>query len=66
MSDDQFDSYMPQCSTILWSEFDKNLKDKNLSVITVNAHNITGKFTDLITNLNLVRKRFTFIIIKES
>ena len=30
------------------------------------ARSITGKFTDLITNSNLIRKRFTFTIITES
>ena len=66
MGDDQVDNYIPQCSNVLWSELDKNLKDNNLSVLTVNARSITGKFADLITNLNLIRKRFTFIIITES
>ena len=66
MGDDQVDSYIPQCSNVLWSELDKNLKDNNLSVLTVNARSITGKFADLITNLNLVRKLFAFIIITES
>ena len=32
----------------------------------MNARSITGKFSDLIANLNLIRKRFTFIIITES
>ena len=48
--DDQVDNYVPQCSNVLWSELDKNLKDNNLSVLTVNARSITGKFEDLITN----------------
>ena len=66
MGDDQVDNCVPQCSNKLWSELDKNLKDNNLPVLTVNACSITGKFADLITNLKLIRKRFTFIIITES
>ena len=65
MGDDQIYNYVPQCSTVLSSELDKNLEDNNIPVLTVNARSITGKFADLITNLNLVRKRFTFIIITE-
>ena len=44
----------------------KNLGDNNSSVLTVNARSITCNFVDLITNLNLVRQRFTLIIITES
>ena len=66
MEDDQIDKYVPQCSNILWYELDKNLKDNNLFVLTVNARSITGKFADLIIILYLVRKRFTFIIMTES
>ena len=68
MGDYQVDSYVTQCSDVLWSELDKNLKDNNLSVFTVTARNITGNFTDLITDLNLFRRWYTFsiIIITES
>ena len=66
MGDDQADNYVPKCSNVLWSELEKNLKDNNLSVLTVNTHSTTGKFADLITNLNLIRNRFTYIIITES
>ena len=66
MVDDQVENYVPKCSNVLWSELDKSLKDNILSVLTVNAGSITGKFLDLITNLILIRKRFTFIIITES
>ena len=66
MSDDQVDSYVPQCSNVLWSELDKNLIDNKLSVLTVNARSITGKYVDLITNLNLVRKWYIYIFIKKS
>ena len=55
-----------ECSNVLNSELDKNVKDNNLIVLTVNAYSITGKFADLITNLNLVRKHFTFIFFTES
>ena len=66
MSDDQVDDYVHKCSNVLWSEWDKNLKDINLSVLNVNARSITGKIADLITNLNLIIEQFTFIIIAES
>ena len=36
-----------------------------MSVLTVNARSITGKFADLITNLKFIRNRFNFIIITE-
>ena len=49
----------------MWSNLDSNLKD-NLSILTVNAHSITCKSVDLVTNINLVRKRFSFIIVTES
>ena len=54
MGNDQIYNYVPKCYNVLWSELDKNLKNNNLFVLTINA--------DLITNLNIVRKRFTFII----
>ena len=60
MGDDQVDNYVPQCSNVLWSELDKNLKDNNLSVLTVNARSIRGKFADPITNLILIKKQFSF------
>ena len=66
MGDDQVDNYVPQCSNVLRSELVKNLKYNNLSVLTVNARSITGNFAYLITNLNLIRKRSTFIIIPDS
>ena len=66
MGDDQIYNYVPQCSTVLSSELDKNLEDNNIPVLTVNARSITGKFADLITSINLVRKRFNFIIITDS
>ena len=47
MGDGQVDNYVPQCSNVLWSELDKNLKDNNLSGLTMNAQNITGKYADL-------------------
>ena len=50
MGDDQVDNYVPLCSNVLWSELDKNLKNNNFSVLTVNARSITVKFADLITN----------------
>ena len=66
MGDDQVDNYVPQCSNVLWSELNKNPKNNNLPVITVNINRITRKITDSIANLNHIRKRFNFIIIKES
>ena len=45
-----------RCKTFMWSNLDSNLKDNILSILTVNAHSITGKFGDLETNLNLVKK----------
>ena len=50
----------------MWSELNRNLKENNLSILTVNAYSITGKFSDLVTTLNLVRKHFSFIIVTES
>ena len=50
----------------MWSNLDSKLKENNLSILTVNAHSITGKFADLVTNLNLVIKRFYFVIVTES
>ena len=52
-------------TNVLWSELDKKLKDKFLSSLTANTFRKTGKFADLVTNLNLVRKWVTFIIVTE-
>ena len=41
MGDEQVENYVPQCSNVLWSELDKNLKDNNFSVLTVIARRIT-------------------------
>ena len=65
MSADLIVKYFPQCTVELWSELYKKLKDNNLSILTVNSRNITGKSVYLTINLKLVRKRFTFIIITE-
>ena len=65
MGDDQIDNYVLECSNVLWSDLDKKYKDNILSVLTVNARNISGECADLITNLNLVRKQFNFIPIME-
>ena len=46
MVDEQIDNYNPQCSNMLWSELNKNLKDNISSVLTVNAHSVKGKFSD--------------------
>ena len=47
-------------------KLDKSFEHNNLFVLTVNVLNKTGKFADLITNLNHIKKQFTFIIITES
>ena len=65
MSDDQIDNYVPQSSNVLCFELHKNLEYNILSILTLNARRITCNFADLITNLNLVGKRFTFFIITE-
>ena len=65
MCADVIENYVPRCKNVMWSNLDSNLKENNLSILTVNAHSITGKFADLVTNLNLVRKRFSFIIVTE-
>ena len=44
------------------AELDGNFKDNNLSVLAVNVRSITVKLADMISNLNLAKKRFTFII----
>ena len=43
----------------------KNLKEKYLSILSVNARSITGKFVEKLTNLKLIRTRFSFVIIME-
>ena len=43
------------------SNLDSNQKENNLSHLTVNTYSITGKIADLVTNLNLVIKRVSFI-----
>ena len=60
------ENYVPRCKYVMWSNLDSNLKENNLSRLTVSAHSITGKFADLVTNLNLIKKRFSFIIVTES
>ena len=47
----------------MWSNLDNNLKENNFTILTVNAHSITGQFADLVTNQNLVTKRFSYIIV---
>ena len=43
-----------------------NIKDNILFILLINVRSIIGEFADWITNLILVRKKFTFIIITES
>ena len=66
MCADVIENYVPRCKNIMWSNLDSKLKENNLSILIVNAHSITGKIADLVTNLNLVRKRFSFIKVTES
>ena len=61
MGDEQTENYVPHCTSVLWSELDKSLKDNNLSILTATAGCITGKSADPVTNSNLVRKRYFFI-----
>ena len=58
MCPDVIENYVPWCINVMWSNLDSILKEKKLSILTVNAHSITGKFSDLVTNLNLVRNIF--------
>ena len=60
------ENIVSRCKNVMWSNLDGNLKGNNLSTLTVNAPSITSKFADLVTNLNLVRKRFSFIKVTES
>ena len=66
MCADVIENHVSLYKNIMWSNLDSNLKENNLFVFTVNAHSKTGKFADLVTNLNLVRKRFSFSIFTES
>ena len=65
MCADVIENYIPCCINVMWSNFDSNPKENHLSILTVNAHSLTGKFADLVTNLNLLRKRFFFIIVTD-
>ena len=56
---------MCPCKHVLWSDLDSKLKENILSILTVNARSITGKFAELVTILNLVIKHFSFIISTE-
>ena len=58
MSAGQIDNYVPKYTNVLRSEFEKNLEDSNLSILTVNTLTITGKIADLITKLNLGKNLF--------
>ena len=60
------ENYVPRCKNVMWSNLERNLKENILSILTVDAHSITGKFVDLVTNLNLMRKCFSFIIVTET
>ena len=54
--DDDIYIYVPLCKIILWSELDKNLRENKLSIFTVNARIITGKFAELEANSNFIKK----------
>ena len=63
---DVIENYVTRCKNVMWSNLDSSLKENNLCILTMKAQSMSGKFVDLVTNLNLVRKRFSFIIVTES
>ena len=66
MTADVIENHVLRCKNVVWSSLDSNLKEINVSKLTVNAHSVTDILTDLVTNLNLVGKRFPFIRDTES
>ena len=63
---DELYSYVPSRKFFLCFELDRNLKKNNLFVLILNELIITSKFAELVANFNLIRKRFSIIIITES
>ena len=42
--DNEVYTYAPHCENTSWSELESSLREKNLSIITVNTRNISSKF----------------------
>ena len=56
----------PSCSTSNWSALSNSLEENKFFVLSMNIRRMTGKFSEFISHLNLVGKRFTFIVITET
>ena len=60
-------SYSPDCSSKTWSKLSGELPNSsNVSLLSVNIRGLSGKFNELKAHLNLLKIKFTFILITET
>ena len=60
------DVYVPRCVKKPWGKLNRHFKKRGLSFLSLNIRSLTGKFSEFIAHLNLIKKKFTFILITES
>ena len=57
--------HRPDCRTSNWEKLSHNIDSHNNNILSINVRSLPGKFSELLTCLNTVKKRFTFIVLTE-
>ena len=59
-------SHNPNCHFVEWSSLANRFKTENLSFLTINIRSLPGKFSEFVAHLNMVKHKFTFIVVVET
>ena len=54
------------CRDLMWRDLPTVFKSSKLSLLCVNLRSMIGKFSELVAHLNIIKNKFTFIIITET
>ena len=58
--------YVPNCSEITWNELSSETFSQNISLLAVNIRSFAGKFSEFVAHINLLKFKFTVLIITET
>ena len=59
-------NYVPVCNLISWNDLCNQYCVDDLSILALNIRSLRGKFLEFISHLNLLKNKFTFIVLTES
>ena len=58
--------YEPICLNTTWGNLENKLSGGKLSLLGLNMRSLAGKFSELVGHLNIVKNKFSFIVLTET